>query len=137
MDGGARSAERSFRVSPVDRLGRRMRPAVHDAAEEIAHRAILHGEKLHIDPAVAANLLEEAAVRVSRAIDRKRDSNEQPVRDLRAYLFRAYLRLINKTVKRQLLGADDIRALSVTSHNSTDPLAQLQRQILVDELLTT
>src|SRR5229473_1451009 len=51
MDGGARPPKRSFRVNPVDRLGRRMSPAVHDAAEEIAHRAILHGEKLHIDPA--------------------------------------------------------------------------------------
>src|SRR6266702_3794451 len=136
MDGGARPPKRSFRVNPVDRLGRRMSPAVHDAAEEIAHRAILHGEKLHIDPAVAASLLEEAAARVSRAIDRKRDSNEQPVRDLRAYLFRAFLRLVNKAVKRQLLVADAIRTLSVTSHNSSDPLAQLERKILVDELLT-
>ncbi len=136
MDGGARPPKRSFRVNPVDRLGRRMSPAVHDAAEEIAHRAILHGEKLHIDPAVAASLLEEAAARVSRAIDRKRDSNEQPVRDLRAYLFRAFLRLVNKAVKRQLQVADAIRTLSVTSHNSTDPLAQLERKILVDELLT-
>src|SRR6266568_4484847 len=100
MDGGARPPKRSFRVNPVDRLGRSMSPAVHDAAEEIVHRAILHGEKLHIDPAVAASLLEEAAARVSRAIDRKRDSNEQPVRDLRAYLFRAFLRLVNKAVKR-------------------------------------
>ncbi len=136
MDGDARPPERSFRVNPVDRLGRRMSAAVHDAAEEIAHRAVLHAEKLHIDPAVAASLLEEAAARVSRAIDRKTDSNEQPVRDLRAYLFRAFLRLVNKAVKRQLLVADAIRTLSVTSHNSTDPLAQLERKILVDELLT-
>lgn len=136
MDGGARPPERSFRVNSVDRLGRRISPAVHDAAEEIAFRAILHGEKLHIDPAVAASLLEEAAARVSRAIDRKRDRNEQPVRDLRAYLFRAYLRLMNKAVKRQLLIADAIRTLSVTSHNSADPLAELERKILVDELLT-
>src|SRR5260370_41901457 len=136
MDGGARPPERNFRLNPVDRLGRTMSPAVHEAAEEIAHRAILHSEKLHIDPAVAASLLEEAAARVSRAVDRKRDSNEQPVRDLRAYLFRALLRLIKKAVKRQFLVADAIRTLSVTSHNSTDPLAQLEQKIIVDELLT-
>src|SRR5713101_8087674 len=136
MDGGARPPERSFRVNPVDRLGRRMSPAVHDAAEEIAYRAILHAEKLHIDPAVAAGLLEQAAARVSRAIDRKRDSDEQPVRDVRAYLFRAFLRLVNKAVKRQLLVADAIRTLSVTSHNSTDPLAQLEQKMLIDESLT-
>ena len=136
MDGGAQPPERIFRVNPVDRLGRGMSAAVHDAAEQIVHRAILHSEKLHIDPAVAASLLEEAAARVSRAIDRKRDGNEQPVRDLRAYLFRAFLRLVNRTVKRQLLVADAIRMSSVTSDNSIDPLAQLDRKILVDELLT-
>src|SRR6266571_1572922 len=113
MDGGVRPPKRSFRVSPVDRLGRKMSPAVHDAAEQIAHRAILHSEKLHIDPAVAASILEEAATRVSRAIDRKKDSDEQPVRDLRAYLFRAFFRLENKAVKRQLLLANAIRSLSV------------------------
>jgi len=136
MDEGVRPPKPSFRVSPVDRLGRRISPPVHDAAEEIARRAILHAEKLHIDPAVAANLLEEAAAKVSRAIDRKRDCNEQPVRDLSAYLFRAFIRLINKAVKRQLLLADAVRMLSLTSQNSTDPLAQLELKILVDELLT-
>ena len=136
MDGGTQPPTHSFRVNSLDRLGRTISPAVHDAAEKIAYRAILHGEKLHIDPAVAASLLEEAAARVSRAIDRKRDSNEQPVRDLRAYLFRAFLRLVNKAVKRQLLETNAIRALPVTSHNSTDPLEELEQKILVDELLT-
>ena len=136
MDGSARPPERSFRVSPLDRFGRRMNPAVHAAAEQIAHRAILHGEKLHVDPAVAGNLLEEAATRVSRAIDKKKDSNEEPVRDLRAYLFRAYLRLINKAVKRQLRVTDAIHTLLVISHRSTDPRAELEQKTLVDELLT-
>jgi DNA-directed RNA polymerase specialized sigma24 family protein len=136
MDGGARLPGGDFRVNPVDQLGRRMSAAVHDAAEQIVHRAILHSEKLHVDPAIAASLLEEAGTRVSRAIDRKRDRNEQPVRDLRAYLFRAFLRLINRAVKRQLLVGDAIRMLSVTSDNSVDPLAQLEQKILVDELLT-
>lgn len=136
MDGGARPPNHSFRISPVDRLGQRISPPVLDVAEEIARRAIQHAEKLLIDPAVAASLLEEAAARVSRAIDRKRDGTQQPVRDLRAYLFRAFIRLINKAVKRQLLVADAVRMLSVTSHNSTDPLAKLELKILVDELLT-
>ena len=136
MDGGARPPKRSFRVNSVDRLGRRISPAVHDAAEGIAYRAILHAEKLHIDPAVAANLLEEAAARVSRAMDRKKDCAAEPVRDLRAYLFRAFIRLTNKALKRQLLVADAVRMLWVTSDNSADPLAELEQKILVDELLT-
>jgi hypothetical protein len=68
MDGGTRPPNRSPRVSPVDRLGRRISPVVLDAAEQIGRRAIEHAEKLLIDPAVAAGLLEEAAATVSRAL---------------------------------------------------------------------
>ena len=135
MDGGARSPERSFRVNPVDRFGRRMSAVVHNAAEEIAQRAILHGEKLSIDPAVAASLLEEAAARVSRAIDRKRAGNEQPVRDLRAYLFRAFLRRVNKRHKRDLSMAQALQIDALASRNSVDPRASLEQKILIDEFL--
>jgi hypothetical protein len=64
MDGGARPPNGSFSVSPVDRLGRPISPVVQHAAEEIGRRAIEHAEKLLIDPAVAAGLLEEAAATV-------------------------------------------------------------------------
>ena len=47
-------------VNPVDRLGRRIDPAVLNVAEVISRRALRHAEKLLIDPAVAINLLEEA-----------------------------------------------------------------------------
>src|SRR5438132_6371795 len=112
----------SFRISPVDRLGRSISPLVRDAAEQIGRRAIQHAEKLQVDPAIAENLLEEAAAAVSRAVDRKRNCAQDPVRDLRAYLFRAFIRRVNKTVKRQLLVENAVRMLFVTSHDSTDPL---------------
>jgi DNA-directed RNA polymerase specialized sigma24 family protein len=120
----------------VDRRGRRISPPVLVAAGRVARRAIQHAEKLHIDPAIAANLLEEAAVAVSRAIDRKRDFTQQPVHNLGPYLFRAFIRLVNKTVKRQLLEENAVRMFSGTSNNSTDPLAEFELKILVDELLT-
>jgi DNA-directed RNA polymerase specialized sigma24 family protein len=127
---------RSFRISPVDRLGRSISPFVVDAAEQIGRRAIQHAENLLIDPAVATTLMEEAAAAVSRAIDRKKQGDQQPVRDLRAYLFRAFIRRVNKTKKRQLMVEDAVRLFSATSPNSTDPLAELELKILVDELLT-
>lgn len=127
---------RSFRISPVDRVGRQISPLVVDAAERIGRRAIQHAEKLHIDPAIAANLLEEAAAAVTRAIERKGDSTEDRVRDLQAYLFRAFLRRINKTLKRQVLVENAVRFLFLNSRNSTDPRVELERKILVDELLT-
>jgi DNA-directed RNA polymerase specialized sigma24 family protein len=125
----------SFRISPVDRLGRGISPLVIDAAEQIGWRAIRHAENLLIDPAVATTLMEEAAAAVSRAIDRKKHCDEQPVRDLRAYLFRAFLRRLNKAKKRQLMVAAAVRLFSATSPRSTDPLAELELKILVDELL--
>src|SRR5258708_22185402 len=135
MGEGARS-DRGSQVSPVDRLGRRISLPVHDAAEEIAHRAILHGEKLHIDPAVAASLLEEAAATVSRALEAKRHCTQNTVRDLPSCLFLAFIQRVNRTKKRQLLLEDAVRVRSAGSHDSTDPEAELELKILVDELLT-
>ena len=111
----------SFRISPVDRLGRSISPLVLDAAEKIGRRAIRHAENLLIDPAVATTLMEEAAAAVSRAVDRKKHCDEQPVRDLRAYLFRAFLRRLNKAKKRQLMVAAAVRLFSATSPRSTCP----------------
>jgi len=135
MAGGARHNS-SFRISPVDRLGRSISPLVLDAAERIARRAIRHAEHLLIDPAVAATLMEEAAAAVSLAIDRKRHVGQQRIRDLRAYLFRAFLRRVNRAKKRQLMVENAVRLLSASSSNSTDPLAELELKIFIDEFLT-
>jgi len=120
----------------VDRLGRRISPSVLDAAEEVGRRAIEHAERELIDPAVAATLLEEAAATVSRALDAKRHHTQNAVRDLPSYLFLAFIRRVNRTKKRQLLLEDAIQVRSAGSHNSTDPEAELELKILVDELLT-
>ena len=135
MAGGVRPNS-GFRINPLDRLGRSISPLVVHAAEQIGRRAIQHAENMTIDPAVAASLLEEAAAAVSRAIDRKRNCNQQPVRDVRAYLFRAFIRRVNKAKKRQLMVAAAVRLFSAASRNSIDPLAELELKILVDELLT-
>lgn len=122
------------RVSPVDRWGRRIDPPVLNAAEEICRRAIQHAEKLFVDPAVAASLLEESAVAVSRALKGKTFA-DKPVQDLEAYLFRAFLRRLNKTMKRQLLISDALVVRAFQTRNSYDPRTLLELKILVDELL--
>ena len=136
MDGGVRPPNRSFSVSPVDRLGRRISPVVLDAAEEIGRRAIEHAEKLLIDPAVAAGLLEEAAATVSRAIASKKHCARGNVRDLPSYLFRAFIRRVDKIKKRQLTQVEASPVPTLASDNSTDPRVDLDTKILVDELLT-
>ena len=122
------------RVNPVDRLGRRITPPVLRAAEEIGRRAIRHAEKLLIDPAVAANLLEEAAATVSRAISAK-PMGQHPVRDLQSYLFRAFLRRVNKRHKRDLSISQALQIHALATRNSVDPRASFEQKILIDEFL--
>jgi DNA-directed RNA polymerase specialized sigma24 family protein len=136
MNGDAPPPNRSLRFSPVDSLGRSICPSVLDAAEEIGDRAIKHAEKLLLDPAMAADLLEKAAATVSHAIAQKKHCTKNAIRDLPSYLFRAFIRRVNKTKKRQL-SYDSVRIQSVGSQNATDPLAELEVKILVDQLLTT
>jgi DNA-directed RNA polymerase specialized sigma24 family protein len=136
MGGGGQPSDRSFHISPVDRLGRRISAVVLEAAEEIGRRAIHHAEKLLIDPAVATSQLEQAAATVSRAIEARKRCNRNEVRDLHSYLFRAFIRRINRIKKRQIILDGAIHELALGSHNSTDPRVSLELKILVDELLT-
>jgi DNA-directed RNA polymerase specialized sigma24 family protein len=120
-------------LSPFDHRGQVITPPVLSAAEEISRRAIRHAERVSIDPAVAANLLEEAAAAVSRAL-RARCGNEAPVTNLEAYLFRAFLRRLNKTKKRQLRLDEAISSLGSTP-KTLDPRRAVEMKILVDEFL--
>jgi DNA-directed RNA polymerase specialized sigma24 family protein len=135
MHGGARPLNRNLRISPVDRRGYTIGHPVLVAAEEIGRRAIEHAEQLLFDPAIAATLLEEAAASVSRALLSKRHSHQAGVRDLPSYLFRAFIRRINRAKKRQSIQEAAILAHFAESPNSTDP-NDLDLKILVDELLT-
>src|SRR2546427_8360193 len=110
----------AVRVSPMDQRGRPISPLVLSAAEEVSRRAIHHAEKLLVDPAVAANLLEEAAATVSRALKAK-NTHERPVQDLESYLFRAFLRRLNRTKKRQSLSADAVDLDAFLSRMTSDP----------------
>jgi DNA-directed RNA polymerase specialized sigma24 family protein len=121
-------------VNPVDRLGRRIDPAVLNVAEVISRRALRHAEKLLIDPAVAINLLEEAAATVSRAISAK-PITERPIRDINSYLFLAFLRRVNKTRRRQGILLESLRIRSLDAANGIDPRRSLENKILIDEFL--
>ena len=135
MHGGARPLNRNLNISPVDRRGYTIGHPVLVAAEEIGRRAMEHAEQLLFDPAIAATLLEEAAASVSRALLSKRHSHQAGVRDLPSYLFRAFIRRINRAKKRQLIRDAAILSHFAESPNSTDP-NDLDLKILVDELLT-
>jgi DNA-directed RNA polymerase specialized sigma24 family protein len=124
----------AVRVSPMDRRSRPISPPVLSAAEEVSRRAIHHAERLDVDPAVAANLLEEASATVSRALMMK-NNREGSVRDLESYVFRAFLRRLNRTKKRQSLLAQAVQLDAFLSATSWDPRRTLEMKILIDEFL--
>jgi DNA-directed RNA polymerase specialized sigma24 family protein len=124
----------ALRVSPMDRLGRPISPPVLRVAEEVSLRAIQHAERMLVDPAIAANLLEEAAATVSRALKAK-NANEDSVRDLESYLFRAFLRRLNRAKKRQSFLAKAVELQAFLPRVSSDPRKTLEMKILIDEFL--
>lgn len=135
MDGGARPPKLNARISPVNRLGHSISPRVLEAAEEIVNRAVEHAEQLFVDPAIAATLLEDAAAAVSRALQSEIGSQNQHVRDLPCYLFRAFIRRVSR-VKRQQLTAEAALVSHLTAApRSINPTVDIEVHILIDELL--
>lgn len=131
MAGESKSGNR-FQVSPVDRFGRAIDPLVLDAAAQIGPRAMAHAEKLLTDPAIAANLLEECAAAVSRVLQKPRPDTDHPIRDLQAYLFRAFIRRVNRTKRR----TPSLAKAANTSAADFGAAQNFEEKILVNELLT-
>jgi DNA-directed RNA polymerase specialized sigma24 family protein len=136
MDGGPRPPKLKARISPVDRFGRSISPTVLDAAEEIVRRAIEHAEQLLIDPAIAATLLEEAASAVSRVLQSRRALHSDRIRDLPSYLFRAFIRRVNRVKRQQLIEEAGLALRLKEVPRSINPKLDLEIKILIDELLT-
>src|SRR5437660_7810367 len=72
--------------------GRRIEPCVFLVAQGIANQAVSYAGKFLGDSCVAVNLLEEAAASVSEVIRAKEAAQIAPIRDVRRYLFRVFLR---------------------------------------------
>ena len=124
------------RLNTVDRRGRKIEPAVLAAAERIYPRVLRHGLKLLDDPALITDALEEVAAAVSRMLRAKCPTdNALPLQDLRAYIFRGFLRHVNRLKSREV---EVISITEVTGPAATpwvDPSRQLETKILLDECL--
>src|SRR5689334_7536414 len=128
MAGAAPST--SLRISPVDRLGRKIDPAVLAAAEEIIPRAVAHGMKLLGDLAVIANLLEEAAAVVSRRLQ----TDPSLIVNVPGYLLMCFLRKVNRFKRKQVVTVSLSEAFLATVAWA-DPSDELYTKILLDEFL--
>jgi hypothetical protein len=93
---------RPLLLNGFDCLGRPIEPSVLSVAQLIAPQAVSYAQKYLADPCVAISLLEEAAARVSQTVLAKQASNLSPIRDLRAYLYRAFLRRVSAQRKTEL-----------------------------------
>jgi DNA-directed RNA polymerase specialized sigma24 family protein len=124
------------RLNAIDRRGRKIEPAVLAAAEGIYTKALEHGVKLLRDPAVVTTVLEEVAATVSSRFAKTIGRPDGPIqiRDLRAYLFEAFLRHVNE-LKRKELKLVSLNEVSFSNPAWADPLRQFDDKILLDECL--
>ena len=133
----AQGSPKVLRLNPVDRRGRKIDATVLAAAENIFKRAFEHGVKLLGDPAIVVTALEEVAANVSRAVAAKDPPGEPgPIRDLPEYLFRGFLRHVNRLKRKQLavvsLGEASVES---TTPRWANPSRDFEMKILVDECL--
>jgi RNA polymerase sigma factor (sigma-70 family) len=121
-------------LNSIDRLGRPIHPGVLSVAQEISHQALAYAERILGDPAVALNLFEEAAAAVSKAVETKKASGKPPIRDPRAYLFRAYVRRISQERRREVVFEHEVelrQERNRPTHNGTGP----DMKLLLDEVM--
>ncbi len=87
-------SDQRYFLNAVAPSGRSIGPCVFFVAQGIADQAVSYAEKFLGDPCVAVNLLEEAAASVSEVIRAKEAAQIAPIRDVRRYLFRVFLRKV-------------------------------------------
>jgi DNA-directed RNA polymerase specialized sigma24 family protein len=87
-------SDQQYFLNAVAPSGRSIDPCVFLVAQAIANQAVSYAEKFLGDSCVAVNLLEEAAASASEAIRAKEAAQIAPIRDVRRYLFRVFLRKV-------------------------------------------
>ena len=120
-------------LNAVAPSGRSIEQCVFLVAQGIANQAVCYAEKFLGDSCVAVNLLEEAAASVSEVIRAKEAGQIAPIRDVRRYLFRVFLRKVAEARRNETTYEE-------VSQWHSDPrddsyVDGLDRQILLDQIL--
>jgi hypothetical protein len=82
-----------------------------------------------------SGLSADAAAAISRALGSEIVPQSQRVRDLSCYLFRAFIRRVNRVKRRQLTAEAAIVSHLTAAPRSTNPMVDIEVHILTDELL--
>src|SRR6266513_6119685 len=126
-------SDRQHFLNAVALSGRSIEPRVFSVAQDIANQAVSYAEKFLGDSCVAVNLLEEAAASVSEVIRAKEAAQIAPIRDVRRYLFRVFLRKLAEA-RRNETPFEEISQWY--SHPCDDSHGDgLDSEILLDQIL--
>jgi DNA-directed RNA polymerase specialized sigma24 family protein len=125
-----------FWLNEVDRFGRQIAPAVLSVAKEIGPRAVSYAEKLLADPALALTFFEQAAATVSEVLEAKKSAGAPTVRNLAAYLFRTFIRMVSAARRKDALLHESLRAYA-GPETSRDEAARTETAVLVDEVMAS
>ena len=128
-------SEGRFRISPVDCRGRAIATEVLAVAYEISGRALSHAENVLGDPALALSAFEETAATVSRVLSAQKRGGNRNIRNLSGYLFRAFLRRVDRLMRTELLFGEHTTNEFLGSQISSSS-EEIELKLLVDELLT-
>jgi RNA polymerase sigma factor (sigma-70 family) len=123
-----------FLLNSIDRLGRPIDAAVLSIAQEVAPQALSFAEKLLGDPAVSLNLFEEAAAAVSAAVKKRAQSAQSPIRDIRKYLFRTFMRRVSLERKKQVASLSKSEQFD-ERRGTTRQITSLEMSLLLDEVM--
>ncbi len=127
------SSDQQHFLNAVAPSGRSIEPCVFLDAQGIANQAVSYAEKFLGDSCVAVNLLEEAAATVSEVIRAKEAAQIAPIRDVRRYLFRVFLRKLAEA-RRNETPFEEISQWY--SHPCDDSHGDgLDSEILLDQIL--
>lgn len=97
-------------------------------------RALAYAESLIGDPALAMNYLEEAAASVSLAIEEKVASGAPPIRNIHAYLFRTFIRMIDDEKHKLTVLENSLHEYGETRHFIAEE-SQLEIRMLLNEVM--
>jgi hypothetical protein len=123
-----------YLLNTIAPSGRNIEPCVYSVAQGIASQAVCYAEKFIGDSCVAVNLLEEAAATVSEVIRSKKAAQIAPIRDVRRYLFRVFLRKMAEAGRNEITFEEISQCYS---HPCDDNCGDgLDSQILLDQILS-
>src|SRR6266481_9186866 len=122
-------------LNAVAPSGRSIEPSVFLVAQGIAGQAVSYAGKFLGDSCVAVNLLEETAATVSEVIRAKEAAHIAPIRDVRRYLFRVFLRKV-ADARRNETPYEEVSQSQSHSHPCDDSHGGgLDSEILLDQIL--